>query len=148
MSSAATTPNLGLPQWVAGEKPERADFNAAFLALDGVTIRGYNANGAYIKFADGTLICLSTLSLGATASVSNAYGSTSGTSYYGYRTWTFPLAFYATPVCGIAATSAAYTGFTAKLRNIGLTTAIASVIANVSDAAATCDLIAIGRWKA
>ena len=34
MASAATTANLGLPQWVAAEKPERTDFNAAFLAID------------------------------------------------------------------------------------------------------------------
>ena len=34
MASAAKTPNLGLPQWVAGEKPERPDFNAALLAID------------------------------------------------------------------------------------------------------------------
>lgn len=34
MASAARTPNLSLPQWTAGEKPERTDFNAAFLALD------------------------------------------------------------------------------------------------------------------
>ena len=37
MSSAVKTPNLGLPQWVTGEKPERADFNAAFLTLDAMT---------------------------------------------------------------------------------------------------------------
>lgn len=35
MASASKTPNLDLPQWVAEEKPERTDFNAAFLAIDG-----------------------------------------------------------------------------------------------------------------
>ena len=34
MASAATTPNLNLPQWVGTEKPERTDFNAAFDAID------------------------------------------------------------------------------------------------------------------
>lgn len=34
MASANKTPNLNLPQWVGTEKPERTDFNAAFLAID------------------------------------------------------------------------------------------------------------------
>lgn len=34
MASAATTPNLNLPQWVGTENPERTDFNAAFDAID------------------------------------------------------------------------------------------------------------------
>ena len=34
MASASKTPNLNLPQWVGTEKPERADFNAAFDAID------------------------------------------------------------------------------------------------------------------
>ena len=34
MASAATTSNLGLPQWVGTEKPERTDFNTAFDAID------------------------------------------------------------------------------------------------------------------
>ena len=35
MASASKTPNLNLPQWVGTEKPERTDFNEAFLAIDG-----------------------------------------------------------------------------------------------------------------
>ena len=46
MSSAATTPNLQLPQWTAGEKPERPDFNAAFLAIDGVLPYGGSVTGS------------------------------------------------------------------------------------------------------
>lgn len=34
MASAATTSNLGLPQWVETEKPQRTDFNTAFDAID------------------------------------------------------------------------------------------------------------------
>lgn len=34
MAATNSTTNLGLPQWVATDKPERTDFNAAFDAID------------------------------------------------------------------------------------------------------------------
>ncbi|MBS3184557.1 phage tail protein [Pseudomonas sp. PCH44] len=49
--------------------------------------RGTNANGEYIKLADGTLICSITTS--PSLAVTNAYGSGS----YGSTSWAFPLAF-------------------------------------------------------
>ena len=67
MASASKTPNLNLPQWVGTEKPERTDFNAAFDAIDDhvaesankhIKESGSNANGRYIKFDDGTQICI------------------------------------------------------------------------------------------
>lgn len=45
MASAATTSNIGLPQWVETEKPERTDFNAAFDAIDDA-LSGINVNTA------------------------------------------------------------------------------------------------------
>ena len=45
MASAATTPNLDLPQWVETEKPERTDFNAAFDAID-TTVASHLADTA------------------------------------------------------------------------------------------------------
>lgn len=44
MSSASKTPNLNLPQWVATEKPEMADFNGAFNTIDG-NINNLNKSG-------------------------------------------------------------------------------------------------------
>ena len=58
MASAARTPKLSLPQWTAAEKPERTDFNAAFLAIDNAVgpatinpietnLNNYTATGKY-----------------------------------------------------------------------------------------------------
>ena len=49
MASASKTPNLNLPQWVESEKPERTDFNAAFLALDGIIDLIYPVGSIYIS---------------------------------------------------------------------------------------------------
>ena len=48
MASASKTPNLNLPQWVETEKPEMADFNAAFLALDGLKLLCWPVGSVYI----------------------------------------------------------------------------------------------------
>lgn len=57
MSSAAVTPNLGLPQWVAGEKPERTDFNAAFLAIDDIGVMaGWISTLTGITIGNGTVV--------------------------------------------------------------------------------------------
>ena len=52
MASASKTPNLNLPQWVASEKPEMADFNAAFLALDGLKLLCWPVGSIYIGVGD------------------------------------------------------------------------------------------------
>ena len=59
--------------------------------------RGSNANGSYTKFADGTMICYHTFSVGSIVAAG------AGTFDNPYRsnpnvTWTFPAAFSAVPV--------------------------------------------------
>ena len=59
--------------------------------------RGANANGEYVKFADGTMICYHTFSVGSIVAAG------AGTFDNPYRsnpnvTWTFPAAFSAVPV--------------------------------------------------
>ena len=58
---ATTLPNTGAVIPATGEKPDQAVNNAAFAAMDvaigGIIESGSNANGSYIKFADGTMIC-------------------------------------------------------------------------------------------
>lgn len=60
MASSQKTP-LGLNQWQPNDKPAVEDWNQDNTAIDGylqtIIERGSNANGNYIKFADGTLIC-------------------------------------------------------------------------------------------
>lgn len=95
--------------------------------------RGSNANGEYVKFADGTMIC---------AIISSTLSS-------GDRVWTFPSAFSYQP-SGLIAT--ARTGLAGNVsvffRNDATTTQASYVGYNSSDVmvAVTCSLAAIGRW--
>lgn len=61
------------------------------IALNGNSIieSGSNANGNYVKYADGTMICYMNISVTDQA-LNNAYGSN---LYQGSRTWTYPVAF-------------------------------------------------------
>ena len=106
MSSAAKTPNLGLPQWVTGEKPERADFNAAFLAIDAAA--GSKTTETIIGTWCGHVLYAKTISYGTFANASVAHGITSPTrvmidfskSYVlAYSIW-FPLMASATDSSG------------------------------------------------
>ena len=58
---ATTLPNTGAVIPAMAEAPDQAVNNAAFTAIDtksgGMIESGSNANGSYLKFADGTLIC-------------------------------------------------------------------------------------------
>lgn len=61
------------------------------IALNGSSIieSSSNANGNYVKYADGTMICYLNISVTDQA-LNNAYGSN---LYQGSRTWTYPVAF-------------------------------------------------------
>lgn len=105
---------------------------------------GTNANGTYIKFADGTLICTSPLLSNGT--VTNAAGSVFMTLEI---TWTFPAIFYPPPatagieVAGVGScwvvrgTSGGEGGAVSKYRIVRATAAESTPIAK---------FIAIGRW--
>jgi hypothetical protein len=114
--------------------------------------RGSNANGQYIRFADGTQLCLHTLNLGSnTASGSGSYASPYQTDALD---WTFPSAFFANPIINIYGTSAGSVSRNRSLVpsfNAVSTTALTEVRLHkiTSDATgntSTAHLIAIGRW--
>ena len=114
--------------------------NSWFGGIDntGIVESGSNANGSYIKFADGTMICSSD-------GISHACNIATGSLYRSADvTWTFPATFYATPrafasgdnlVIGAASawstTSCTVNGYVGDNGRVG----------NVR-------LLAIGRWKA
>ena len=83
MAATNSTTNYDLPQWVATDKPQMADFNTAMADIDTSInlvqpISGSNANGSYTKFPDGTLICWKSFTM---TTASHTF------------TWTFPHAF-------------------------------------------------------
>jgi hypothetical protein len=114
--------------------------------------RGSNANGTFVRFADGTLICTQSIDLGSRL----AFGS--GTYADPYRTnattWTFPAAFAAAPVLQITplvnstvGTQKAHTGVAQSVSATAATGVQAVACAGVAtDLDVTAHLVAIGRW--
>lgn len=106
--------------------------------------RGSNANGQYVKWADGTLICykidheLGWLDL--------AVGSLWRSS--GNQTWTYPVAFASRPsVTGLPNSGLGYTWIGAGTSNNGLMSVALTLLGPTAvNQYAYCSLMAIGRW--
>ena len=104
--------------------------------------RGSNANGEFVRFADGTQICWAT----TTATVAVNLGPASGL-YYGTTPWTYPAQFASAPIPRCSASSGgvltfeipASTSTTSASMAIGAISAIAS-------RSYTLSMFAIGRW--
>ena len=150
MASASKTPNLNLPQWVGTEKPERTDFNAAFDAIDDhvaesaskhITESGSNANGSYIKFDDGTLICHKAYagSIDGSNPVDSMYQSAA-------VSWTFPHAFSNTNIV-VSGSSNAVNGYIGNLSGLSVSGVDFRVMSTRIFTGRDGRLMAIGRWK-
>ena len=114
---------------------------------------GSNANGNYVKYANGTMICRATIALGSI----KAAGA--GTWDDPFRTadsdWTFPVAFASAP--NVTTTGYLNTSVSARKRylsfyqNISTTTLIAVTVLRIgsdsSEVNANVSAIAIGAWK-
>lgn len=104
--------------------------------------RGSNANGEFVKYADGTLICtFYKVDLAVALTLSNGV-------YYNSLVWTFPSTFIATPsIASAGFVSGILSWASADGQASSATVGYVSVFANV---AATADVyfipMAIGRW--
>lgn len=100
---------------------------------------GSNANGDYVRFADGTQICTF---VGADVNANTANGAIFTSS--GSTTWTFPATFSVAPrVTGSVGSTLRWCGLGAP----GTTSVIVRHYAAVSDTASQASrLVAIGRW--
>ncbi|MBD3788313.1 MAG: DUF2793 domain-containing protein [Sphingomonadales bacterium] len=122
---------------------------AAGLPTGAVIERGTTANGAYVRFADGTQIC--------TASRSAAYAAATHCA----AAWTFPMGFAAAPVVQITADGASWaTTVTSGLARGDAVAVLGTTSATVASAeiwarsgvsfgatdAVTLHLTATGRW--
>lgn len=108
-----------------------------------VVERGSNANGDYVRLADGTQICH--VSGDITLAINVAYGSL----FQNTHTWTFPATFSSTP----SITSAIKWGSSASWASIGGTPSGSSATMRAIDTvsrdtsqAAYRSYTAIGRW--
>jgi len=91
--------------------------------------RGSNANGDYVRFADGTQICSFAMAASATQS----------------STWSFPAAFVASPQLSVSPISTSACFATHHGGSAGASDFDVWDIAG-SRVAQSCDLIASGRW--
>jgi|15BtaG_2_1085339.scaffolds.fasta_scaffold18295_4 hypothetical protein len=115
------------------------------LASGAIMENGSNANGKYTKFSDGTLICtLVQYDVTTTSSMSDMYGTSSGTSYRTGVSKTFPHAFIATPS---VVTSGE--GRLSVTEHAGTSTTGVTLYTYTQNSTYTVSInaTAIGRWK-
>ncbi|MQX79846.1 phage tail protein [Sinorhizobium medicae] len=67
--------------------------NSAGFPAGAIIERGSNANGEYVRFADGTQICWGTGTTNVSTNLNNHFGSTSGASVTGNALISFPATF-------------------------------------------------------
>lgn len=135
--------------WSAwSEKLSRTDIVGAVsqsggVPTGGIIERGSNANGEYVKFADGTMICTGTISGSVATSIA------SGSLYYSAAlSWSFPAPFAAVPVVSCSVSGVAANLWASEVSGSTTTSACAFYIMNTASQTVSVvrRLIAIGRW--
>jgi len=107
----------------------------------GILERGSNANGDYIRMADGTQICSSG---NISADVTTAAGSMFRSAA---QTWTFPMAFLATTSTTVVSGGGNNsTTHWSSARVLSTTQAEVGLFAPTSTTGRSVRLVAIGRW--
>ena len=106
--------------------------------------QGGNANGRYIKYADGTMICTGaiTLNLTITTATGSVFVSTAA------ATVTYPTTFAATPTHFIVSQSASSSAWISATSPSSTTAGTVYLMASTSRAAQgySATFLAIGRW--
>lgn len=139
-----TITGVALPAgYVRTDVDTEAVYDGTYWVLGREIERGSGANGDYVKFADGTMICTHRMTAAALA-VATAYfgGFRSATA----TVWTYPAAFSTTPRTMVSIVNG--TSFGVILGTIAAVTADWYPTAVTSQTAAdrTVDLVATGRW--
>jgi hypothetical protein len=121
--AVGSTPNIGMRRKTHGSWG-----NWANILPEG----GQNANGAFVRFPDGTQICTTALPVSATGAV----------------TWTFPAGFTAAPrvMGGLASDSAVSTALCVDTEANTTAVAVSVRMSGNTRVGGTADLLAIGRW--
>ncbi|MDD3030722.1 MAG: hypothetical protein PHS57_10695 [Alphaproteobacteria bacterium] len=148
MAHVGTTPNLGLPVWNGGDKPEMADFNDAFSKLDADGAAVLGGPGGTItrtwKFGNGLMIIQGVYPYQVV--ITTAYGSIFQNSI----TRSFPTPFIERPYFNVAIMSAGVIWTAQKAAGVHSDQASFTIVSPVSMSSALDvieEYIAIGRWK-
>ncbi|MCT8948390.1 phage tail protein [Pseudomonas iridis] len=107
--------------------------------------QGSNANGSYVKFADGTMMSWWTRT-GVTLAYGNIFTLAGGNTYYGSAGWTFPVQFTGVPTvtCMVRSTGRL---LWACLNNVSAATANFYLLSALNETVSSdFTFIAIGRW--
>jgi hypothetical protein len=118
---------------------------SAGVPTGGLIERGSNANGEYVRFADGTQICTSVITM--------VHVNTSNVGV----TWTYPAAFAAAPGLSLHLNALSAAPSTAEMSifvaNAASTTSVSTFLSRISGGTnfvagntATVSAMAIGRW--
>ena len=149
-----TVTGTGGNVYTTSKKPTPAEIGAsasshthtlASLGAEAVTVTGQNANGYYIKFADGTLICYGRKAL-HTVAIVNPWGSWYISSP---ESVSYPVAFVGAPA-SVSVNMENTTGdIAAWLNGLSTTTSFSGYFARGDSGTFNCTMgwIAIGRWK-
>lgn len=112
---------------------------SAGVPTGGLIERGSNANGEYVRFADGTQICWNTAIAG------EGPNTAVGVLFYGdLQTWTFPAAFSASPAKFASSTNS--TRFVSIVGTGTTSCQYREMSPSTSATAVDCQLMAVGRW--
>lgn len=115
-----------------------------------ITSKGSNANGTYIKFANGMMICTKTIDL-TNITVNTAIGQLYTSSEISLGN--FAQTFSANPVCNVSLTTRDYNGFVGEYkRSANLTSSAGSIYIYrptipVDSTSYTVNVIAIGTYE-
>lgn len=117
-------------------------------AIDGIVESGSNANGNYIKYADGTMICTKTTEFSIDTSEWQAWGTCYETALKDCGVWA--MNFISNPV--VSATQTGGAGwleyfFDTDNTNVGKTRFVRPTVPGAT-AIYKMNVIGIGRWKA
>ena len=115
-------------------------------AIGEILSSGSNANGEYIKFSDGTMICTKQVSF--TAEITSTWGNMYDTGNQTIDLGNYAQAFISVPKVSITMSSA--NGCWLEGCDNRTTTSFGTIVlasATSKTAGVTYDLIAIGKWK-
>lgn len=101
--------------------------------------RGSNANGEFVRYADGTQICWRTFTIDSDRSFDNIFRTDT------YPVWTFPAPFAERPVVSGSRDGAA-TGVWASARRVTSTNCEPELLSSRSRSNQIIDFCAVGRW--
>ena len=120
------------------------NLNNNFTECNNIVESGSNANGKYVKYSDGTMICYNEVIM-----------DTKNSDYlYQYKEWTFPQAFYSSPL--VLVTPMDWTTYRVSTQAENASTTIVRIMLQYVNMDGTAveytnychaSAIAIGKWK-